>query len=200
MDPLSPDLPFCLHFLVISYIRCCHTNSIAPPLHPLPRTPQDWRQDTWSKRFVRDNLRYGDSIQCAAARVVDAVRRRARERRRGADDDARGEYDSFHVRRGDLVKQYRNTNNTAEEIYRNSRDELTRGGTVYVATDERDRGFFEPLSRDYDVVYLDDFREELAGIDARYFGMIDQLVASRGRVFFGKYLVDSTMTIHKCCI
>lgn len=41
---------------------------------------EDWRQDLWGKRFVRDHLRYSDEIQCAAARVVAAVRKRARER------------------------------------------------------------------------------------------------------------------------
>jgi len=30
----------------------------------------DWRHDLWTKRFVRDHLRYVDEIQCAAARVV----------------------------------------------------------------------------------------------------------------------------------
>ena len=29
---------------------------------------EDWRQDLWMKRFIRDHMRYSDSIQCAAAK------------------------------------------------------------------------------------------------------------------------------------
>ena len=54
----------------------------------------DWRADLWSKRFVRDHLRYIDEIMCAAARVVQAVRERAK--------DNGGLFDSIHVRRGDF--------------------------------------------------------------------------------------------------
>ncbi len=52
----------------------------------------DWRADLWSKRFVRDHLRYIDEIMCAAARVVKAVRQRS--------NDEEGLFDSMHVRRG----------------------------------------------------------------------------------------------------
>ena len=40
---------------------------------------EDWKQDLWTKRFVRDHLRYNDELMCAAARVVGALREKARE-------------------------------------------------------------------------------------------------------------------------
>mmetsp|Transcript_2927 Transcript_2927/g.6397 ORF Transcript_2927/g.6397 Transcript_2927/m.6397 type:complete len:615 (+) Transcript_2927:85-1929(+) len=145
----------------------------------------DWAHDLWTKRFVRDNLRYRDVIQCAAARVVTALRNRARSR--DVANNPHGEYDSFHIRRGDLIVQFKNTGVSAEEIHRNSKGELTANATVFVATDHSDRDFFAPLASTYDLVFLDDFKEELEGVDKMYYGMIDQLVASRGRVFFGCY-------------
>ena len=60
---------------------------------------EDYHQDLWTKRFVRDHLRYIDEIQCAAARVVNAVRRKAIEN--GSPD---GIYDSFHIRRGGRIQ------------------------------------------------------------------------------------------------
>jgi GDP-fucose protein O-fucosyltransferase len=58
--------------------------------------------------------------------------------------------------------------------------------TVYMATDERDKDFFQPLKDYYDLVFLDDFHDEaLIGINTNYYGMIDQLVATRSRVFMG---------------
>jgi len=141
---------------------------------------EDWRQDLWSKRFVRDHLRYGDEIQCAAARVMAAVRKRARKH--GNPD---GEYDSFHIRRGDF--QYKNTRLEADQIYENSKDEIPANATVFVASDHQGRPFFQPLAKHYNLVFLKDFKEELKGVNTNYYGMIDQLVASRGRTFFGCY-------------
>lgn len=133
---------------------------------------------------MRDRLRYRDEVQCAAARVVAALRKHAR--RRNGDNNPDGAYDSFHIRRGDLIRQYKMNEVSAEDIYRNSKEELVANATVFIATDERNRSFFEPLASRYDVVYLSDFRGELAGIDETYYGLIDALVASRGRLFFGK--------------
>lgn len=39
---------------------------------------EDWKQDLWTRRFVRDYLRYIDEIPCAAARVVEAVKQKSR--------------------------------------------------------------------------------------------------------------------------
>lgn len=142
---------------------------------------EDWRQDLWGKRFVRDHLRYSDEIQCAAARVVAAVRKRARER--DPMDNPEGDFDSFHIRRGDF--QYHNTRLEADKIYENAQDEIPDKTTVFVATDHKGKPFFKPLAAHYDLVYLSDFTKELEGVNSNYFGMIDQLVASRGRVFFG---------------
>ena len=61
---------------------------------------QDWRHDLWAKRFVRDHIRYIDEIVCAAARIVNAVRKRARKR--DLENNPDGLYDSFAVRRGDF--------------------------------------------------------------------------------------------------
>ena len=147
---------------------------------------QDWRHDLWSKRFVRDHLRYSDEIQCAAARVVAALRERAKKK----FPNGNGEFDSMHIRRGDF--QYKETQITGEEIYKNSKNELKQGGVVFVATDHQGQPFFKPLMEKYDLVFLKDFKKELEGVNTNYFGMIDQLVASRGRVFFGCY--HSTFT------
>jgi hypothetical protein len=57
----------------------------------------------WSKQFVRDHLRYIDEIMCAAARVVQAVREKAKDW-----GGANALFDSMHVRRGDFqVSLYR---------------------------------------------------------------------------------------------
>ena len=149
---------------------------------------EDWKEDLWMKRFVRDHIHYIDEIQCAAARVVNAVRDHARKR--NPDKNPNGVFDSFHIRRGDF--QFKTTRIPATEIYENSKDKLTANSTIFIATDERDKSFFDPLREQYDVLFLDDFSELLKGVNTNYFGMIDQLVSSRGRIFFGCFF--STFT------
>ena len=122
---------------------------------------QDWQTDLWMKRFVRDHVRYVDEIQCAAARVVTAVRKRC------------SVFDSFHIRRGDF--QYKKTRVSAEEILEMAKKKIPPESCIYIGTDERDQSFFQPLKDYYhDVLFLDDFLGELKGINSNYFGMIGE--------------------------
>jgi hypothetical protein len=107
---------------------------------------EDWREDLWMKRFMRDHVRYTDEIQCAAARVVHAMREHAREHNPTGNPD--GLFDTFHVRRGDF--QFKQTRISAEEIYENTKDLLSANVSVFIATDERDKKFFAPLREHYD--------------------------------------------------
>ena len=118
-----------------------------------------------------------------AARIITAIRERARNRH--PDTNPNGEFDSVHIRRGDF--QYKQTRIEADEIYKNVEDQLTENATVYIATDERNKDFFKPLEDHYDVVYFDDFKHLIEGLNTNYYGMLDQLITSRGRVFFGTF-------------
>jgi GDP-fucose protein O-fucosyltransferase len=124
-------------------------------------------------------MRYIDEMQCAAARIVSAIREQAGSK----GNNPSGDFDTFHIRRGDF--QYKDTRISAEAIYENVKDILTEGATVYIATDEKSKHFFDPLRKHYDVLFMDDFMPQLKGVNKNYYGMIDQLVASRGRIFFG---------------
>jgi hypothetical protein len=154
---------------------------------------EDWLQDLWLKRFVRDHVRYLDEIQCAAARVVNALRKRARSRH--PETNPAGDFDTFHIRRGDF--QYTVTRFEAPRILNMSRPEMTPNATVYIATDERDRSFFSALANEYDIVFLDDFKHLLEGVNTNYYGMMDQLIASRGRIFFGCWFSTFTGYINR---
>jgi len=87
------------------------------------------------------------------------------------------------VRRGDF--QFKQTRIEAKEIYENTKDYLTPNATIFIATDERNKAFFNDMKKYYDIKFLDDFGPHLKGVNTNYFGMIDQLVASRGQKFFG---------------
>ena len=144
---------------------------------------EDWKQDIWAKRFIRDHIRYRDELMCAAAKIILAVRDRARKNRK--QPDSNGQFDSLHIRRGDF--QFKKTRIEADEIYQQIKDKLKPGGTLYIATDERKKDFFKILKENYDVCFLDDFKHLIQDINTNYYGMLDQLVSAKGRVFFGTY-------------
>jgi hypothetical protein len=146
---------------------------------------EDWRQQMWANRLVRDHLRYIDVLQCAAARIVYALQRRSRDR----NPSSLGQFDSFHIRRGDF--QYEEVIVDASVLYESCKDVIPPNATVYVATDERDKTYFEPLAEHYDLVYLDDFLPLIQGLNTNYYGMLDQLIASKGRYFFGMYALEA---------
>lgn len=125
---------------------------------------ESWQEDLWMKRFMRDHVRYIDEIQCAAARIVHAMREYDKSRKKDdprSDSVGMGEFDTFHIRRGDF--QFKRTRIEANEIYENTKELLTPGATIFIATDERDKSFFNPLKAHYDVKFLDDFHDLLEG-------------------------------------
>jgi len=150
---------------------------------------ENWKVQAWSYRFVRDHLRYIDELQCAAARIVQAIQKRVHindnEKKYVDNSTEELEFDSFHIRRGDF--QYKKTRIDADLLYNNSKDKIPEDSIVYVATDEQNKSFFDPMKEHYNLLFLDDFKHLLHGLNSNYYGMIDQLVASKGRTFFGTY-------------
>ena len=127
-----------------------------------------------------------DEIVCAAARIVEAVRKRAKAH---SAENTQGEYDSFHVRRGDF--QYEGVKIDADKLHAESKDVLAAGpgsyGSLYIATDERKKEFFNIFKDNYDVTFLDDYMHLIKGVNPNYYGMLDQLVAYKGRIFYGTW-------------
>lgn len=148
---------------------------------------EDWKQQLWVHRFVRDHLRYLDELQCAAARVVTELRSIAK---RDVDNNSNGSFDAFHIRRGDF--QYKETRLDADELYSRSKDYVPEGSVLYIATDERKKAFFKIFGEHYKVYYLDNFKHLFPGLNTNYYGMLDQLIASKARTFVGTF--HSTFT------
>ena len=133
--------------------------------------------DNYMKRLVRDSIHYKDEIQCAAGKIIHAMRKQFPE------------WSSWHVRHGDF--QYKETRISLEQWYNNTKSFLKEGEALYIATDEKNRSFFEPLTSKYGhpVRYMDDFAESihLKDLDPTYLGMIETIVASYGRTFTGTW-------------
>ena len=144
---------------------------------------QDWKMDLWSKRFVRDHIRYLDEIMCAAATVVNALHEKAKLSH--PTENEIGIFDSMHIRRGDF--QYKDTRIDADQIYQNIKDIFDEKTTIYIATDEMSKDFFQPLKEHYNLFFLSDFIHLVPYLNTNQFGMLDQVIASTGRVFIGTF-------------
>lgn len=151
--------------------------------------------DHYYKRFVRDFLHYHDVIFCAAGKIVKAIQAEAAQRGFLPDENGAGGYSSMHIRRGDL--QYKRVKIPAKEWYENTKEVWKPNEILYIATDERKKDFFDDLAAHHDLRFLDDYWE-LAGLgdlDGNYMGMIDTIVASRGRAFAGTFFSTFTAFI-----
>mmetsp|Transcript_38921 Transcript_38921/g.44490 ORF Transcript_38921/g.44490 Transcript_38921/m.44490 type:complete len:1187 (+) Transcript_38921:96-3656(+) len=135
--------------------------------------------DNHYKRFVRDFLHYKDSPYCAAGKIVHAL-------------NNEGEWSSLHVRRGDL--QYKEVKIPAQEWYANLKEIWNEGETLFIATDERNKTFFDPIKEHHNIRFLDDYWDvgKLGDIDPYFLGMVDTIIASHGRTFAGTWF--STFT------
>jgi hypothetical protein len=120
---------------------------------------QDWREELRMKRFIRDRVRYRDEIQCAAARIVAELRDHVKQKSgssAGGAAGASGAFDAMHVRRDDFTEPdgYSEVAANASDILEDVRDVVAPGSTVYIATDETNKTYFEPFKRVYDVKFL----------------------------------------------
>ena len=141
--------------------------------------------DNHYKRFVRDFLHYKDALYCAAGKIVNALNNEGKE------------WSTLHVRRGDL--QYKNVKIPAEEWYENLKEIWKEGELLFIATDERNKTFFEPIKEHHDVRFLDDYSEvgKLKDLDPYFLSMVDTIVASHGRTFAGTWFSTFTGYINR---
>ncbi|KAJ1460152.1 GDP-fucose protein O-fucosyltransferase-domain-containing protein [Pelagophyceae sp. CCMP2097] len=184
----------------------------------------DPNQRSFYRRMVRDYMRYRDPIQCAGARLVDAVREMSRKL-----GHADGAYYALHIRRGDF--QYKDVKISAAQIVKNLRGHeiIPHGALVYVATDDPD-GTCEHCLHDrkpcpkgeaadripgcqadpswaafhrngWNVVFMQNFTREKAGpladVNPNYFGMVDSIVCARAAEFAGTWFSTFSGYIHR---
>jgi uncharacterized protein YggL (DUF469 family) len=134
--------------------------------------------DNYYKRFVRDFLHYEDKIYCAAGKIIHALN----------EEGGKGNgWSSLHVRRGDF--QYKQVKILAENWYYNTMEIWEEREILFIATDERNKTFFNPLKEYHEVRFLDDYWDmaKLGDLDSNFLGMIDTIVASHGRAFAGTW-------------
>ena len=165
---------------------------------------EDHHMEHVYKRIVRDRLHYHDDIFCSAGRLVRLLHEESSrltgkpvpDKMSGTDSLTGGgnvnigaTYHAYHIRRGDF--QYEDTRLSAEDIYAQTRHLLDPNVTtlLYIATDEKNKSFFKPFTKDFTVRFLEDYQKPaLLGhdhVNQNYIGMIEQVVAANAHTFIG---------------
>ena len=176
-------------------------------------------QRSFYRRFIRDNMRYIDDIQCAGARLVDAVRATSRELGQN------GDFYALHIRRGDF--QFKEVKISASKIVENlgGHRVIPAGALVYLATDDPDGvckncmvnrkpcpvgpaaagvagcqvdPSWDAFRRNgWVVTTMKNYTSELSDVNPNYFGMVDSIVCSRAAEFAGTWFSTFTGYIHR---
>ncbi len=132
-------------------------------------------------------MHYSDGIYCAAGKIVRSIQRESLDRGFVIDEEGGGGYSSLHVRRNDL--QYKDVLLTEDRWFENTQEIWKPNEILYISTDETQKKFFDPFALKHDLRFLDDYWElaDLGSFDIEHRGMIDAIVASRGRAFAGTF-------------
>lgn len=107
-------------------------------------------------------------------------------------------YYAIHVRRNDF--QYKDLFVSCEDILENIKDLIPNGANLYIATDERDISFFDPLSRNYNLIFFDDILSNINLYDEihpNHIPIIEQLICSRSIKFIGNKLSTLSSYIYR---
>jgi hypothetical protein len=131
---------------------------------------EDVELERLSRRFVRDAVRYHPRILNLADQLLQGP---------PLDD---GPYSALHIRRGDF--QYQETRVEATSIIDHTAVLFHSGETVYVATDESDGAFLDPLRERYRVVTWRDLPPRVTqAVPPRWVGIVETLIcaAAQGR-------------------
>ncbi|KAL9253796.1 hypothetical protein AKJ16_DCAP03737 [Drosera capensis] len=75
-----------------------------------------------------------------------------------------GDYDSVHIVRGEKAKNKESWPNldrdtSPDSLLSTLRNKIDKGKHLYIATDEPDKSFFDPLKGEYTIHFLDDYKD-----------------------------------------
>ncbi len=146
---------------------------------------EDTQQALWSHRLMRDHLRYKDVIQCAASRVVQAIRDESLKYGK------KGMFHSLCMAKDTYSpnQEYLTQEQEAKLVEALSNHKLEPGSVLFVtANPGLNLDYLHSLLSNYHVVTLLDFRPELlTELNPNYDGAISQLIAARSHTFYGVY-------------
>lgn len=181
--------------------------------------------EAFSKRLIRDYLRYKDIIQCQGHEIITNLRKISKR----LYPENNGNYYALHIRRGDF--QFKDVKISAKEIlenlvYPNGEPIFKPNSVLYISTDDPDGvcknclynrlpcdSYKSPkpvgcpedttwnafIEAGYKIILLRDFISSgyLQDSNPNHHGMIESIVCSRAEKFAGTFFSTFTGYIHR---
>ena len=135
-----------------------------------------------ASKYVAKHIHYKEHMFAEAYGIIDELGDR--------------EYYAIHIRRND--HQYKNLFISAEKIYQHIRDIVPEKSKLYIATDCKDKSFFNVLNEKYQTSFYSDYKgSSNKYLDYNLIGMIEQLICTRAKIFIGNDLSTFSSYIYR---
>ena len=105
-----------------------------------------------------------------------------------------GQYNSIHIRRNDFMEVYKeSTDYQSNNLVQYLDAKISNSIPLYIATDEKDRSFFNPISEKYKIYFIEDL---FGGITNKESIAIDQIMCIQSEAFLGSMFSTFTNCIN----
>jgi hypothetical protein len=129
--------------------------------------------DLACKRLIKSYVKFRPEIEIAARAIAASL----------------GRYAAVHVRRGDFFNLSREQNIPAPRLIENLVRQVPLGMRLYIASDEKDRAFFNSFRQHYEIYFIDDFRLKFSrNLSDASIACVEQLICAFGETFIGTKL------------
>ena len=104
-----------------------------------------------------------------------------------------GDYNSVHVRRNDFLLCHEDKLVPSDLLLEKLYAFFPRSKPLYIATDEKDLTFFDPVREKYDIYFYKDFDFNTTALET---DVMDQVICAESDIFMGTYLSTYTKRIN----
>ncbi len=104
-----------------------------------------------------------------------------------------GDYNSVHVRRNDFLICHGDKLVPSDLLLEKLYAFFERSKPLYIATDEKDLSFFDPVREKYDIYFYKDFDFNTTSLET---DVMDQVICAESDIFMGTYLSTYTKRIN----
>tara|TARA_B100001113_G_scaffold133156_1_gene109126 strand:+ start:808 stop:2628 length:1821 start_codon:yes stop_codon:yes gene_type:complete len=139
--------------------------------------PGDYHQRNILKDKINRCLRYKNKFYELSKKVKDKI----------------GDYNSVHVRRNDFLLCHADKLVPSDLLLDKLYAFFERSKPLYIATDEKDLSFFDPVREKYDIYFYKDFNFNTTALET---DVMDQVICAGSDIFVGTYLSTYTKRIN----
>lgn len=142
--------------------------------------PGDENKRNELKKVINESFRYNDRYYDLAKKVKHKI----------------GNYNAVHIRRNDFLSTrpyHMESVSDSQKLLDALKKYFEKDIPLYVATDEKNKEFFDDIKKEYQLYFYEDFEYELDDLDN---AIVEQVICSQSELFYGTYMSTYTKRIN----